>query len=50
LAFVNEGLAALALEYRHYGESDGQPRQFYSSIKQLEDIQASVKYVRSMPA
>lgn len=49
MAFVNEGLASLALEYRHFGESDGQPRQFYSSIKQVEDIKASVKYVRSLP-
>ena len=48
MAFVNEGISALALEYRHYGASDGQPRQFYSSIKQLEDIQESVKYVRAL--
>ncbi|MDA3811862.1 MAG: hypothetical protein PF518_16200 [Spirochaetaceae bacterium] len=27
LRFVKEGIAALSLEYRHYGESDGHPRQ-----------------------
>ena len=35
------------LEYRHFGESDGQPRQFYSSIKQEQDIKATIKYLRS---
>jgi len=46
--FADEGIASIALEYRHYGESDGQPRQFYSSTGQLEDIQASVQFARSL--
>jgi len=45
--FVEEGYAALALEYRHFGDSDGEPRLLYSSIKQLEDIKASVEFTRS---
>ncbi len=48
LRFVDEGIAAIALDYRHFGESDGKPRQLYSSIKQEEDIQATVKYLRSL--
>ena len=47
MGFVKEGYAALSLEYRHFGESDGMPRQHYSFRKQLEDIHASIKYLRS---
>jgi dienelactone hydrolase len=50
LGFVNEGIAALALEYRHFGESDGLPRQHFSFMKQLEDVRASIEYLRSNPA
>ena len=46
LRFAEAGIAALALEYRHFGESDGHPRQLYSSIKQEEDIKATVEYLR----
>jgi len=47
LGFVAEGFGALALEYRHFGESDGDPRQIFSFRKQEEDIRASIAYVRS---
>lgn len=47
LGFVEEGFAALALEYRHFGESDGLPRQHYSFKKQLEDIRESIAFVKS---
>jgi cephalosporin-C deacetylase-like acetyl esterase len=47
LGFTNEGFAALALEYRHFGESDGVPRQHYSFKDQLEDIRVTVDYLRS---
>jgi cephalosporin-C deacetylase-like acetyl esterase len=47
LGFVKEGFAAVALEYRHFGESDGFPRQHYSFKDQLEDIHATIEFLRS---
>ncbi len=48
LRFINEGFAAIAIDYRHFGESDGRLRQFYSSIKQIEDIKTTIKFIRYM--
>ncbi|MCK4751017.1 MAG: acetylxylan esterase [Bacteroidales bacterium] len=48
MGFVNEGYVALALEYRHFGESDGLPRQHFSFRKQIEDIHASADFLRSI--
>ena len=47
LRFAEVGFAVLALEYRHYGESDGSPRNVFSFRKQEEDIMCSVEYLRS---
>ena len=47
LEFVKAGYAALTFDYRHFGDSEGEPRQLYSEHKQLEDIKAAVKYARS---
>ena len=47
LKFVEAGFAAISLDYRHFGQSEGEPRQLYSETKQLEDIQATVEYARS---
>lgn len=46
LRFVEAGFAALTLDYRHFGESEGEPRQSYSIIKQLEDNIAAIEYVQ----
>jgi fermentation-respiration switch protein FrsA (DUF1100 family) len=37
-AMAERGYAALAFDYRHFGESDGQPRQFESPEANIEDI------------
>ncbi len=47
LRFVDAGFAALTFDYRHFGESQGKPRQFYSVTEQLEDIKAAIKFVRN---
>jgi len=47
LRFVEAGFAALSFDYRHFGDSQGVPRQLYSARRQLEDVKAAVKFVRS---
>ncbi|MFC2130872.1 alpha/beta hydrolase [Bacteroidota bacterium] len=47
LKFVEEGIATLTFDYRHFGDSEGEPRQHYSTNNQLADIKAAVNYSRS---
>jgi len=47
LRFTEAGFAALTFDYRHFGESEGDPRQLYSLTNQLKDIKAAVQYARS---
>jgi uncharacterized protein len=47
LRFVEAGFAALSFDYRHFGDSQGEPRQNYSVSRQLEDNRAAVEYVRA---
>ncbi len=47
LRFGEAGFAALTFDYRHFGDSQGEPRQVYSVSKQIEDIKAAVKYART---
>ena len=49
LRFSEAGLAALTYDYRHFGESSGQPRQLLSLDKQVEDCRAAIRFVRSLP-
>ena len=37
-AMARRGYAALAFDYRYFGESDGRPRQFESPDANIEDI------------
>ena len=46
LRFVEAGFAALSFDYRHFGESRGEPRQIYSVSKQLEDNNAAITFAR----
>lgn len=41
------GYAVLTFDYRHFGESEGQPRQLFLIRYQLEDYEGAIKYVRS---
>jgi fermentation-respiration switch protein FrsA (DUF1100 family) len=47
--FAAAGVDALAFDYRHFGSSDGTPRQLVSIPRQLEDYAAAIAYVRSLP-
>src|SRR6478736_7100503 len=47
--FAAAGLDALAFDYRHFGESAGEPRQLLSIPRQLEDYAAAVAHARSLP-
>lgn len=47
--FAAAGLAVLAFDFRHLGESGGQPRQLMSVRRYLEDIEAALALARSRP-
>ncbi|MDQ2922085.1 MAG: alpha/beta hydrolase [Acidobacteriota bacterium] len=42
--FANEGFVALAFDYSHYGESEGEPRQLESPAEKLSDLKAAVSF------
>ncbi len=46
--FARAGIDALAFDYRHFGSSDGQPRQLVSLKEQLEDFAAAIVCARSL--
>jgi pimeloyl-ACP methyl ester carboxylesterase len=46
--FVEAGCAVLAFDYRHFGESEGEPRQLVWIPYQLEDYQAAIDYARGL--
>ncbi len=46
--FVAAGLAAFAFDYRHFGASDGHPRQLLSLSAQLADWHAAIRSVRGL--
>jgi pimeloyl-ACP methyl ester carboxylesterase len=47
--FSDAGFAVLAFDYRHLGESGGQPRQVQRVGEQLADWQAAIAYARTLP-
>ena len=47
--FSDAGFAVLAFEYRHLGESGGQPRQVQRVGEQLADWQAAIACARTLP-
>jgi len=47
LKFVQNGYGALTYDYRHYGDSDGMPRQLYCGKEQIEDLKGAITYARS---
>lgn len=46
--FAAAGYACLLFDYRHFGDSDGQPRQLLDITKQLEDFAAALAYARTL--
>ncbi|MDE2419636.1 MAG: alpha/beta fold hydrolase [Gammaproteobacteria bacterium] len=47
--FVAEGYACLVFDYRHFGDSEGDPRQLLDIQRQLADWKAAIVYARSLP-
>jgi pimeloyl-ACP methyl ester carboxylesterase len=47
--FAAAGVDALAFDYRHFGASDGEPRQLLSVRRQHEDYAAAIATARSLP-
>ncbi|HEY6385576.1 MAG TPA: alpha/beta fold hydrolase [Candidatus Acidoferrum sp.] len=47
--FTAAGMYVLLFDYRHFGDSDGQPRQLLSIRRQLQDYAAALKFVRKVP-
>jgi uncharacterized protein len=48
-AFAKAGFAALVFDYRHFGDSTGEPRQLLDIQRQREDYRAAVAHARSLP-
>jgi len=48
IRYRNAGYAALAFDYRHFGTSEGEPRQLMFISYQLDDYRAAIGYARSL--
>src|SRR5437660_8033835 len=46
--FVRAGLAALVFDYRHFGASEGEPRQLLDIKLQLADWTAAIAFARAL--
>src|SRR4051812_14335032 len=46
--FAEAGSAALVFDYRHFGDSGGEPRQLLDIRHQLDDWRAAVAYARGL--
>lgn len=47
--FSDAGLAAVAFDFRHLGESEGEPRQHLSTRRYATDVDSALAFVRSRP-
>jgi uncharacterized protein len=47
--FAEAGLDVLLFDYRHFGASDGSPRQLLSVRRQLDDYAAAIAFARTLP-
>lgn len=47
--FRAEGYACLVFDYRHFGQSTGEPRELLSIRRQREDWRSAVAFVRTVP-
>lgn len=46
--FAAAGIAALAFDYRHFGDSDGEPRSLVRASRQRDDWRAAIAFARSL--
>jgi uncharacterized protein len=47
--FCNAGFDVVVFDYRHFGDSGGEPRQLFDAWMQREDWNAAVAFARSIP-
>jgi uncharacterized protein len=47
--FTAAGMHVLLFDYRHFGASDGEPRQLLSVRRQLQDYAAALEFIRKVP-
>ncbi len=47
--FAGAGITALVFDYRHFGGSDGDPRQLIDISRQLDDWRAAISFARALP-
>lgn len=48
--FAEQGYRVLVFDYRHFGESEGSPRELLDIDRQLDDWAAALHYVRALPS
>lgn len=48
-ALATRGVAALAIDHRHYGESGGEPRQYEYCVHKIEDLRAALDWLAEQP-
>ncbi|MEL7114701.1 MAG: alpha/beta fold hydrolase [Pseudomonadota bacterium] len=48
-ALAAQGIAALAIDHRHYGESDGKPRQYEYYPHKIADLKAAIQALADQP-
>lgn len=48
-AFVEAGYHALVFDYRHFGDSEGEPRLILDIRKQHQDWRAAIRFAKSLP-
>jgi pimeloyl-ACP methyl ester carboxylesterase len=46
--FARAGLAVLLFDYRCFGDSDGEPRNWVSAVRHCQDWRAAVRHVRTL--
>lgn len=47
--FAEAGIAALVFDYRHFGDSTGEPRQHIDPAGQIDDYKHAISYVETLP-
>jgi fermentation-respiration switch protein FrsA (DUF1100 family) len=48
-AFADAGLAAMAFDYRNFGDSDGEPREEVDHAGQIEDWRSAITFGTTLP-
>lgn len=46
--FARQGMACLVFDYRTFGDSEGEPRNYISPSQHLEDWQAAIQHSRPL--